>query len=311
MQWYWWVIIVVVVLLLICFAVGFVCWNMSIPTPSKEKLDNPKPSSDPVETEMREFTEKVVANLKSLNMEDVWIKSEDGLNLHGYLKMAATKTNKTIISVHGWHGSGLSTSSIFSHFLVDYNYNVLFIDLRSYGESEGKYTTYGVKDSMDLMSWIKYLVDRFNGDISIALFGISMGGNTVAVVADRVPKQVKCIIDDCGFTTAREEFKYVLKYNMHVPTFFLFFAEIINRMVCHFGFNDEDSRKSLKSSKVPVFFIHGTTDTFVPTYMGKENYEACTSEKEIQYFDNGHARNYFMQKEAYKKLVLDFLAKHL
>lgn len=312
MPWYWILIIVVLVLILACFGVGFAIWYKAVPTPSPETYRN-SPTDDPLEVELREFAEKTEIELRKLNMEEVWIKTRDGLNLHGYYREAPVKTNKVIISVHGWHGiNALSSSALFTHFLVDYNYNLLFIDMRSYGESEGKYTGYGVKDSEDLLEWIGYIKDRFQNDVVIALDGISMGGFTVCATANKVPKEVKCIIDDCGYTSPWDEFHHCLKDIMHIPPFFLFFAEIVNLIVCHFDFHSLSSLKCLKASRVPVLFIHGAKDTFVPTAMGRKNFEACTSEKYIQIFDNApHARSYFMNKEAYKKVVLDFLARKL
>ena len=178
-------------------------------------------------------------------------------------------------------------------------------------QSDGKYTTYGVKDSEDLMKWIDYIIDRFQGDVSIALAGISMGGHTVSVVANKVPSQVKCIINDCGYTTPKEEFKECMKA-IHFPRIFLPFANFINILVNGWSFNKTSAIKSLEGSKVPVLFIHGKKDDFVPTYMGRENYNACTSEKYYQEFENaGHARSYFLNKEAYKKIVLDFLARNV
>ena len=124
MQWYVWLIIIVSVLLLICFIIGFLVWNMAIPTKRPETYRN-KPTDDPVEIQMRDFEEKVERSLRYMNLEDCWIKSHDGLNLHAYYRESPIKTNTVIISVHGWHGEGLRTSAQFSHFFVDFTYNVL------------------------------------------------------------------------------------------------------------------------------------------------------------------------------------------
>ena len=310
MRWYIYLIIAVVVLLIICFVVGYLVWRMAIPTKRPETYRN-APTDDPVTIQMRDFEEKVERSLKNMNLEDCWIKSHDGLNLHAYYREAPIKTNKVIISVHGWHGDALRTSSQHSHFLVDFTYNVLFIDLRSYGQSEGRYTTYGIKDSEDLLDWIDYIVDRFQGDVSIALDGISMGGNTVLTVADKVPMQVKCIIEDCGYTTPYLELKECMK-TAKIPNFFIFFANIINIIVNGWSIKKTSAIKSVEGSKVPILFIHGSKDKLVPPYMAKQLYNACTSEKYIHLFDNaGHARSYFLNKEAYKKIVLDFLARKL
>lgn len=302
---------IILIWLGVSFFGGYLIWRNTVPTkdPSTYKVES---SEDPIENEFIKFIEKETKVLENVPMEDVWIKSEDGLNLHAYYREASSKTTKTIISVHGWHGSALGTAPQFSHWLINFNYNILFIDLRSYGKSQGKYTGYGVLDSKDLMKWIDYIIDRLDGEADIALFGISMGGNTVLSVADKVPIQVKCIIDDCGFISPWEEFKHVLTTQLHVPVYFLYFANIINKLVAHYDFKDNNTLDILKKSRVPVLFIHGTKDDFVPTSHTTENHEACTSEKEIHLFERvPHARSYFENKEEYRKIVLNFLAKRL
>ncbi len=310
----WWAILLIILfaLLLICFIIGYVIWRQAMVTAKPETYIN-SPTDDPIEIQTREFEEKVDYQLKKMNLEDCWIKTKDGLNLHAYYRESSVRTNKVVISVHGWHGDALRTSALHTHFLVDYSFNILFLDMRSYGQSEGRYTTYGVKDAEDILEWIDYIVDRFEGDVSIALLGLSMGGNAVCNVADRVPHQVKCIIDDCGYTTAYEELKYVLRTKkVPLASFFLVFVNIINIIVNKWSLKKESAIRSLEGSKVPVLFIHGAKDKLVPPYMAKQNFNACTSEKAIQIFDNApHARSYFLNKEAYKKLVLDYLARKL
>lgn len=310
-MWILWTVLgIVLFALIVCFVLGFILWHQAIPTPKPETyLDRYAENKN--EADFYQYHKKYLKRLEELPTEDVEIESYDGLKLHAYYKVAESKTNKTIISVHGYKGSGFFTAPEFSHWLVDFNYNILFIDLRSYGKSEGKYTTYGVEDYKDLLKWIDYIIERNGEDSEIALFGISMGGNTVCNVSDKVPVQVKCIIDDCGYTSSYEQFRYMVKDLFHLPVFLLFFANLINLMVCHFGFKDVDARKCLRNARVPMLFIHGQEDTFVPKYMGLENYEACGSEKELKLFDGAeHARSLFMHQEEYKRCVLDFLAKH-
>lgn len=310
-MWILWTLLgIILFLIIVCFVMGYILWSKAIPTPKPETYLN-RHAENKDEVDFYQYHRKIVKDLEDMPTEDVEIKSFDGLTLHAFYREASSKTNKTIISVHGYLGGGLFTAPEFSYWLVDYNYNILFIDLRSYGKSEGKYTTYGVEDYKDVLKWIDYIVDRNGPDSEIALFGISMGGNTVCNTADKVPSQVKCIIDDCGFTSAYEEFKYMTKELFHLPVFILFFANIINLLVCHFGFKDADARVSLKKARVPMLFIHSKDDTFVPTYMGLENFEACTSEKEMKLFEGAaHARSLFKHQEEYKRCVLDFLAKY-
>jgi len=312
MKWYFIIILILAIIIFLCFLVGYLIWKMAIPTPPKDKY-KVETAKTPVEVEFREYLKREEKRLNSMNLEEITIRSFDGLNLHAYFREAQSKTTKTIISVHGYHGSALSTAPAFSHWLSDFNYNILFIDLRSYGKSEGKYTTYGVLDHKDLLSWITYLTERFNQEIEIALIGISMGASTVMATANKIPQEVKCMICDCGYTSPYDEFNYLLttKYHLPFPKFFLFFAETINKLVCHFGFKDINTKEILKGARVPVLFIHGGADNFVPTKMTEQNYRACTNSKEIKIFDGvPHARSFFENKEEYQKMVLDFLAKN-
>ena len=301
----------IIIWLGVSFFVGYLIWKKTVPTQDPSTYAN-QTSEDPIENEFLMYMQKEQKVLEKIPMEDVWIKSFDGLNLHAYYREAESKTTKTIISVHGWHGSALSTAPQFSSWLVNFNYNILFIDLRSYGKSQGKYTGYGALDSKDLLKWINYIVERLDGEAEIALFGISMGGNTVGCVADKVPIQVKCIIDDCGFISPWEEFKHVLNTQIHLPLYFLYFANIINKFVAKYDFKENNTIEAFKRSRVPALFIHGTKDELVPTAHTTANNEACTSEKEIHLFERvPHARSYFENQEEYRKIVLNFLAKHL
>ncbi len=311
----WWGIIIIVfgsllvLALLLYLVAGIIIWRKTIVTSKPEKYRN-KPTTDKVVLSLREYRARIVKHLESLNMESIYIKSRDGLALHAYFMKSLSGSKKVVISVHGYRGDAFDTSAKFSHFLTDYDYNILFIDLRSYGKSEGKYTTYGVKDRLDLLDWIDYLKDRFEGDIEIALFGISMGAFTTLSISDRVPKEVKCIIADSSYTSPIEEFKYCLK-SIKQPKMLVYSSEFINLLVCHFNYR-LNTKKILKNAKVPILFIHGAEDDFVPTYMSKENYDACTSEKKLVLFKGkGHARCFFFNKEEYKSLVLDYLIQNL
>ena len=105
---------VVLLWLLLSFLGGYLIWKQAVPTADPSTYAN-QSSTDPIENEFSIFIEKERKKLEQIPMEDVWIKSCDGLNLHAYYREAPSKTTKTIISVHGWHGSGLGTSPQFSH----------------------------------------------------------------------------------------------------------------------------------------------------------------------------------------------------
>ena len=123
-----------------------------------------------------------------------------------------------------------------------------------------------------------------------------------------LPASVKGIVADCGYTSGWDEMSYLVKVR-HLG--FLFTKQIIwalCKMVCHFDLRTS-SLESLKHAKVPVLFIHGDKDNFVPPYHSKQNYDACSTKKELKWFSGCyHAGCFVNNQEEYEKTVLDFFA---
>ena len=130
----------------------------------------------------------------SLNPEDLYINSFDNLKLHAIF--INNNINKTIICVHGYKAKdGLYDFGMSARFLNSLGYNLLFVDNRAHGLSQGKYIGFGVLDSIDVNSWVDYLVTNMNQE-TIILYGMSMGAATVMNAQNN---KAKAIIADCGF----------------------------------------------------------------------------------------------------------------
>ncbi len=98
-------------------------------------------------------------------------------------------------------------------------YHVLFPDNRGHGKSEGKYVGMGWHDRFDILNWIAWLNEQFPG-CSIILYGLSMGGAAVMMTAgEKLPDNVKLIIEDCGYSSVKEEMAHEAKYLFHLPYF--------------------------------------------------------------------------------------------
>ena len=105
---------------------------------------------------------------------------------------------------HGYHDRGLGMTD-YGRGFYQHGYNLLVPDLRGHGESEGHYIGFGWHDHRDVIRWIYRLIEE-DPSASIVLFGLSMGAATVMMVSgDPLPPNVKCIIEDCGYTSAWAE----------------------------------------------------------------------------------------------------------
>ena len=166
-----------------------------------------------------EFIRGRKAWLAEQKLEDVYIKSDDGLKLHGTV-IRCENSKMCVICFHGYTSRGLNDYGSMAKFYNEQGFNLILIDTRNHGESEGKYTGFGVLDRFDAVKWIEFAIKTFGDDVKIFLHGDSMGGATVLMTSGLdLPDNVKAIIADCAFTSAYEVFCHVLKRDYHIPKF--------------------------------------------------------------------------------------------
>lgn len=281
------------------------------------KRKKPKIDKDPKRMLRAEIRKKNNNYLYSLNPEDLEIISKDNLRLKAWYVPAEKETKRFAICVHGHNCNGPDECS---HLLPFYRntmgFNYLLPDLRGHGRSDGKLIGFGALDYKDIKLWIDYLIERFGEDIEIVLHGISMGAATVMLVNNNNPqKQVKVIIEDCGYTNAFEQVAETMK-GMGLRHTSDFFTEITNAYCRKFSKYDlkKDAAplETMQNAANPVIFIHGEDDALVPFPMCRRLYDACPTDKEIFTVPGAaHAYSYYDAKDEYDRRVKAFIEKHI
>lgn len=244
--------------------------------------------------------------------EDVYIKSHDGLQLHG-LWVPAENPRGTVLFAHGYRSTLLVDFGLAFELYHNYGMNLLIPDQRSHGKSEGKFITFGVKESKDMRKWIDFHNHHY-GAKPMLLSGLSMGASTMLYLADQVlPENVKGIIADCGFTSPKEILSKVFREVIHLPAApTLFVTDIVARLVAGFSLTEKDTRKVLKNNRLPVLMVHGMDDSFVPCRMTEEGYAACTGQKQLFLVDGAeHGVSFIVERQRYTELVLAFLNQYI
>lgn len=246
------------------------------------------------------------------NAKVVYIRSFDGLKLHA-LWVPAENPKGTILFAHGYRSSKLVDFSLAYEFYHNYGLNILVPDQRAHGKSEGRYITFGVKESRDMESWIKYHNETY-GNCPMILSGLSMGASTMLYLADQdLPVNVKGIIADCGFTSPWEILSSVFQRVIHLPAApSLWAAELFSRIFAGFSLREKDTRRTLKNAKLPVFMVHGTDDGFVPCFMTEQGYAACTGPKDILLVAGAdHGVSFLVDRQRYEEKICSFLKKYV
>lgn len=241
--------------------------------------------------------------------EEVWVTSDDGLKLFGRF-VPCGDSKKTVICFHGYTSEGLNDYSTLAKFYLNEGYNLLIVDERAHGKSEGIYIGFGCLDRHDAKIWIDYIVERMGEDCSILLHGDSMGAAIVLMTTGLdLPKQVKAAVSDCAFTSAWDVFCAVLKNMYHLPPFPI--MQIANQMVkkkAGYELDECNARREVKKAQIPILFFHGKNDTFVPCSMVYELYEACQTEKELVVIEGaGHVESCYKNPEKYEEAIRSFI----
>ena len=308
--------VILTIILLISAAVAaasYFCYRLafSVPKQSREALFEMPDTEQyaPYSAEARQM----ISDALEIPYKEAVVTSYDGLRLFGKCYIASSDA-PWLIMLHGYRSGAERDFCGGLKFGIDSGFNVLLVDQRAHGKSEGKCLTFGIKERYDCLTWTNYVISQAGGSCKIALYGMSMGAATVLMAAGSgLPKNVACIVADCGYTSPKAIIKKVIR-EMHYPVFPTYALVRLGGMLFG-GFDIEEysAVRAMEKCDIPVLFIHGDDDRFVPCDMGRENHRHCRAEgKKLLIVPNaGHGMSYMSDKRAYLGTVSEFLKSAL
>lgn len=304
----WWKILLLVLLIIfiILFIIGNYLFrvvfdrNLSLPTSD----DNPL--MEPTGKELEEFNNVRKEKFLSLNFETLTIQSFDNLKLYGNF-IKGENEDVTIICVHGYRSSMLGDFVGISEIYLKRKYNILLVENRGHLRSEGKYLGFSELDRFDIASWVKKIKEMYP-HTKIFLHGNSMGAASVVHTAD-MDLDINGIVSDCGFTSILDITRHLISGMFKVPYFpFGEMARLNAWLFAKVSFDKSNSKRIVKNSKVPIVFISGTEDNFVPIQMTLDTYENCNSKKYLLLVEGaGHVASYMKDPVSYEKVVYQMI----
>lgn len=241
--------------------------------------------------------------------KEVQLQSDDGLNLTAYEIDKAETTHNWAITIHGFR-SKAKDMGYFAIKFAEKGYNVLMPDLRAHGKSEGETIGMGYLDRLDILKWIDYIVEK-DPQAKIMLHGVSMGGATVMMTTgEDLPSNVKVAVEDCGYTSAYDQFTYVLTGEMmNLPEFPIMNASnLVVNIRGKYDLKAASAVEQLKKSKTPTLFIHGDKDNFVPYFMLDQVFDAatCADKKKVVIAGAEHAQSASVDPTGYWNAIWEF-----
>lgn len=279
MLWLW-IILAIAAIILIA---SFVCFMMVFYSPKRKPL-GPDEYEIPEGEIYEVYRDDMIAwtkQIRSMPHEDISIKSRDGLTLRGkYFEYSPNAPVELLF--HGYKGNAERDLCGGVERCQRLGRSAIIINQRAAGNSDGHVITFGIKESEDCYEWVKYAVNRFGADRKLIIGGVSMGAATV-MMATRfdLPKNVVCVLADCGYTSPKEIICKVVK-EMKLPVKLVYpFIRLGAFIYGRFDLEKTSPIECMQRCSVPVVFVHGDTDDFVPYDMSVRMHEACASEKKI------------------------------
>lgn len=246
--------------------------------------------------------------------KEYFLTNEKGIKLCGYYLPSETPSNKFVLCAHGYRSRGSGEFRFVSKFYHENGFNIFLVDHRASGDSEGNTITFGKYESEDLLRWSNFLIEEFGDEIEIMLHGISMGAATTLLLCgnDKLSDKVKFAVADCSYASVVGQFTDVLKSAKVPSTLLINTVDVINRVVNGFSFRSVKPVDAVKNAQVPILFIHGTKDGFVPVKNVFKLYDACSSEKDMLLVTGaGHSASYRKNTPSYEAKVLEFTKKYM
>jgi fermentation-respiration switch protein FrsA (DUF1100 family) len=247
-------------------------------------------------------------------LRDTFIYNSDSIRLHALYIPAPRPTTHTAVVVHGYTDNAVRMLMIGYLYHKELQCNVLLPDLQHSGLSGGDVIGMGWKDRLDVLRWMEVANERFGGKTAMVVHGISMGAATTMMVSGEVlPPYVKCFVEDCGYTSVWAQFAKELKELFHLPTFpLLHAASALCKLRYGWSFTEASALAQVSKCKLPMLFIHGSNDGYVPTDMVYPLFEAKPAPKELWVVEGAaHAESYHDHPIAYTEKVRNFVRKYL
>jgi len=302
--------IIICILTVILLAGSYYAYRIAFysPNANRDQVVKPKdPQYDPYREEMK----RLFQQLNDRPYEVVSIVSHDGLKLSG--RYYPVKDGAPLdIGFHGYRSHPITDFSGGTELSFQMGHNVLLIDERAHGNSEGKTITFGIQERLDLLDWVTYAVKRFGKEIPILLYGVSMGGATVLMASSLdLPGNVKGIIADCPFVSPIDIILDVGRKTMpYFPSWLIRpFAILGARIYGGFDLMETDAVQAVTQAKVPILILHGEDDRYVPCEMSNI---VSANPKLIErhtFPGAAHAISYLVDTPKYHRVVKEFVRK--
>ena len=237
--------------------------------------------------------------------EDIEITSKDGLKLRGEYFNYGYDRSVLILA-------GRAETVLYCYYFADLfqkaGCNVIVVDPRACGLSEGKYTTAGIKEGEDAALWIDYIHEKY-GIEKFFIHGICVGSAEAIYVAASHQPYLKGIILE-GPYSAFYKVLLMRTRNHGKPTFPVCLQmAILYKKLAGVNVFKHKPIEEIRKVDVPALFLCGKEDKSNSPADFTKIYDACaSSKKKFVWFEHGaHSHLRIVNKDKYDSEVIEFI----
>lgn len=299
--------LLVCLLLAVLFGGGYYAYRYAFYAPMKGREDIPVHKGKQYEPYLDEIA-RLFQQLYDRACEYVEITSFDNLRLTARYYHVADGA-PVDIAFHGYRSSCLTDFCGGAEISYQMGHNLLLVDQRAHGKSQGRTISFGIKERWDVLSWVNYAVERFGSEVRILLFGISMGASTVLMASNLpLPDNVKGVVADCPYSAPDRIIRSVAR-KMRIPASIAgLFAWIGGKVYGGFDLYETDAVRAVREAAVPILLIHGEADGFVPCDMSAEIQRANPKQIHRCTFPGAdHGISFLTDTQRYRRLISEFV----
>lgn len=299
-----------ITLLLLILLISYLSYRKAFYSSPKKRSKTHLLPDTPKYAKVNPEIKRLIGEMEAVPFEEVSITTFDGLKLFArYYHLSDSAPIQ--IQFHGYRSTAVRDFSGGFSLARKMGRNLLVVDQRAGGKSEGTTICFGIKEKYDCLEWIKYALERF-GDLPIMLTGVSMGAATVLMASELdLPENVKCIVADCPYSSPEEIIALQCKEMGIPPKIGMPFVRLGARLFGNLKLSGEGAEKAVRNTKVPILLVHGEEDDFVPCYMSEKIYSANPKMITFETFPNAaHGVSFLVDTERYEKLYYSLFEKY-
>lgn len=242
----------------------------------------------------------------AMEKEELVIPSWDGYRLHATYIPAEQQKRRYVIISHGYTSNRMGSLK-YMHLFHELGYHCLIYDNRGHGDNGRAVCTMGKKEHRDLLAVVSYVYGRFGDDIYLGLHGESLGA-ALQLLALRGHPDVKFIVNDCGFARLFDVTTHNVHDMFHLPRWVCYPASAASRCFFGFSYTGLNPVEALKGNTVPICFVHGADDDFIPCTHAKQLEAATEGYSKLRLFEGAaHAQSIERDEAGYREMVRSFL----